>query len=389
MTQRFFLLPTAAGEARIASALAIGTSLRLTHMAVGDGNGVLPEPTRDRISLVNEKRRAPLNALTPDPDNPGQYIAEQVIPAEVGGWWIREGGLYDENGDLCYYSNIPETYKPRLAEGSGRTQVIRLVVLVTGSVSVELKIDPSVVMATRQYVDDRVDSRFNECAASSLPAALGTAAGIGADLATTNAAEGNLDDLLTPGEYAYTSANPNAPSDAGVIKVWRENSQWISQLCQSRSGELFVRTRNADGAWSPWRWNATLPGDGVTYSSIGASVDAGIANELATPQIQIARGVYLISPYNCGFEVENSDGSYYLTCLAQFDAGSGESGFTNLPQSGLGPYNQPPFLVRVFSATATVRFILKNNGSTPPGRGTVRVRGNHINAFAFYGNKVL
>ncbi|SDO94205.1 Phage tail-collar fibre protein [Ralstonia sp. 25mfcol4.1] len=385
MTQRYFLMPTAAGEARIANAQALGKPFRLTHMAVGDGNGALPEPSRQRSALVNEKRRAPLNMLSPDPDNPGQYIAEQVIPAEVGGWWMREAGLYDEDGMLCYYSNLPETYKPRLAEGSGRTQVIRLVVLVTGQVKVELKIDASAVLATREYVDNR----FGACTAASLPAVLGTAAGVGADLAVTNAAAGDLNALVTPGEYFYSSANPNAPSDAGVMKVWREDSQWVSQLCQSRSGELFVRTRNADGAWSPWRWNATLPSDRAAYAAVGVTVEVGIANELRTPQIQLARGVYVIAPYNCGFEIENSHGSYYLTCFAQFDAGIGESGFTNVPQVNPSPYNQSPFVVRVFSAMATVRFVLKNNGSIPSGHGTVRIRGGNYNAFAFYGNKVL
>lgn len=156
MAQTYFLIPTADGEAKLANAQALGIPLKLTAMAVGDGNGVLPVPSRDRKTLVNERRRAPLNSLTQDPDNPSQIIAEQVIPEDVGGWWIREAGLYDDTGTLIYYTNVPETYKPQLAEGSGRTQVVRLVCLVTSGATVELKVDPSIVLATRSYVDTQI-----------------------------------------------------------------------------------------------------------------------------------------------------------------------------------------------------------------------------------------
>jgi len=153
MAQIYFLLPTADGEAKLANAQALGIPLKLTHMAVGDGNGALPAPSRDRKTLVNEKRRAPINSLTQDPANASQIIAEQVIPEDVGGWWIREAGLFDEGGTMIYYSNIPETYKPQLAEGSGRQQIVRLVCLVTSGATVELKIDPAIVLATRAYAD--------------------------------------------------------------------------------------------------------------------------------------------------------------------------------------------------------------------------------------------
>lgn len=153
MAQIYFLLPTADGEAKLANAQALGIPLKLTHMAVGDGNGALPVPSRDRKTLVNEKRRAPINSLTQDPANASQIIAEQVIPEDVGGWWIREAGLFDEGGTMIYYSNIPETYKPQLAEGSGRQQIVRLVCLVTSGATVELKIDPAIVLATRAYAD--------------------------------------------------------------------------------------------------------------------------------------------------------------------------------------------------------------------------------------------
>lgn len=161
MPQTFFIIPTAVGEAKLANAQALGQPIKFTHISVGDGNGALPTPDRNRTTLVNERRRAPINTLAPDAANPSQYIAEQVIPEDVGGWWIRELGLHDETGALCFYGNCAETYKPQLAEGSGRTQVVRMVILVSAGASVELKVDPSIVLATRGYVDTQIAAELD------------------------------------------------------------------------------------------------------------------------------------------------------------------------------------------------------------------------------------
>ncbi|MBB8898700.1 phage tail protein, partial [Escherichia coli] len=104
----------------------------------------------------NEKRRAALNMLYIDPQNSSQIIAEQVIPENEGGWWIREVGLFDESGALIAVGNCPESYKPQLAEGSGRTQTVRMVLITSSTDNIILKIDPAVVLATRKYVDDKV-----------------------------------------------------------------------------------------------------------------------------------------------------------------------------------------------------------------------------------------
>jgi phage-related tail fiber protein len=125
-------------------------------MAVGDANGTLPTPDPAQTKLVNQKRIAPLNLLAVDPNNTSQIIAEQIIPENEGGFWIREIGLYDDDGILIAVANCPETYKPQLQEGSGRTQTIRMILIVSSTSSISLKIDPSVVLATRQYVDDKV-----------------------------------------------------------------------------------------------------------------------------------------------------------------------------------------------------------------------------------------
>lgn len=156
MPQEFFSTLTVVGEERLASAAALGSSLQLTHLAVGDGGGVRVMPTPAQTKLVREVRRAPVNRVETDPANPGQIIIEQVIPETEGGWWIREIGVFDKDSNRIAVGNCPDTYKPLLAESSGRTQVIRMVLIVSSTDAITLKIDPSVVLATRQHVTETV-----------------------------------------------------------------------------------------------------------------------------------------------------------------------------------------------------------------------------------------
>lgn len=156
MSQTYYAILTAVGEAKLANAAALGTQLQISRMAVGDGGGNLPPPNRTQTALIGEQYRADLNTLQVDPANASQVIAELVIPETTGGWWIREMGLYDAAGDLIAVSNCPPSYKPQMAEGSGRTQVLRMVLIVSSTAAVQLKIDPSVVLATREYVTTTV-----------------------------------------------------------------------------------------------------------------------------------------------------------------------------------------------------------------------------------------
>lgn len=156
MTVKYYAILTNQGAARLANATMLGSKLNLTQMVVGDANGVLPTPDPAQTKLINQKRIAPLNLLSVDPNNQSQIIAEQIIPENEGGFWIREIGLYDDEGVLIAVANCPETYKPQLQEGSGRTQTIRMILVVTNTEAITLKIDPSVVLATRKYVDDEV-----------------------------------------------------------------------------------------------------------------------------------------------------------------------------------------------------------------------------------------
>ncbi|MGV0082459.1 phage tail-collar fiber domain-containing protein [Rahnella aceris] len=156
MTAKYYALLTNLGAAKLANATALGTQLSLAQMAVGDGGGTLPTPDPAQTQLIGEKRRAALNSLSVDPANTNQIIAEQIIPEDQGGFWIREIGLFDQDNTLIAIANCPETYKPQLQEGSGRTQTVRMILVVNSTDAVTLKIDPSVVLATRKYVDDKV-----------------------------------------------------------------------------------------------------------------------------------------------------------------------------------------------------------------------------------------
>ncbi|MFB9921175.1 phage tail protein [Pseudomonas brassicacearum] len=155
-TSQFFAILTNVGAAKQANADALGVPWKLTDMGVGDANGTDPVPSAAQTSLINEWRRRPLNQLFIDPVNPAVIVAEQVIPADEGGFWIREIGLYDADGDLVAVANCPPSFKPIMSQGSGRTQVVRMNFIVSSTGNITLKIDPSVVLATREFVERRI-----------------------------------------------------------------------------------------------------------------------------------------------------------------------------------------------------------------------------------------
>ncbi|SFW61395.1 Phage tail-collar fibre protein [Pseudomonas sp. NFACC09-4] len=155
-TSQFFAILTNVGAAKQANADALGIPWKISEMGVGDANGTDPIPSPSQTALINERRRRPLNQLFIDPANPAVLIAEQVIPDDVGGFWIREIGLYDADGDLVAVANCAPSYKPLLPQGSGRTQVVRVNFIVGSAGNITLKIDPSVVLATREFVDKRI-----------------------------------------------------------------------------------------------------------------------------------------------------------------------------------------------------------------------------------------
>ncbi|WP_145185823.1 phage tail protein [Pseudomonas sp. URMO17WK12:I11] len=153
---QFYAILTNVGAAKQANADALGIAWKITQMAIGDANGADPTPNATQTSLINEWRRAPLNQLKVDDQNNAIIIAEQVIPADVGGKWIREIALYDADGDMVAVANCAPTYKPLLSQGSGRTQVVRMNLVVSSASNVQLKIDPAVVLATREWVSEEL-----------------------------------------------------------------------------------------------------------------------------------------------------------------------------------------------------------------------------------------
>ncbi|MCP4102904.1 MAG: phage tail protein, partial [Lentisphaerae bacterium] len=165
----FYSVLTTVGQAVLANAGALGQTINLSHMAVGDGNGSTVTPSETATALVNEVYRGSLNSLSTDPDNPNWLIAELVIPTNVGGWTVHEVGLFDGNGNLFAYGNFPETYKPQLSEGASRDLVIRMVLQISGTANVELKIDPAVVLATRDYADIVAQVKIAEHEAATNP----------------------------------------------------------------------------------------------------------------------------------------------------------------------------------------------------------------------------
>ncbi|MBN5425510.1 phage tail protein [Serratia marcescens] len=156
MMNKYKAIITTAGAAKIAAASAGGTQLKIISMAVGDGNGTLPTPNPAQTKLVNEKYRAALNGLTIDKALKNHILAEMIIPANVGGFWLREMGLYDEAGTLIAVSNMAESYKPKLEEGSGRTQTLRMILIVSSTEAIQVISGGDTVLATKDFVADAI-----------------------------------------------------------------------------------------------------------------------------------------------------------------------------------------------------------------------------------------
>ncbi|MDI5893076.1 phage tail protein [Halomonas rhizosphaerae] len=216
---QFYTLLTDVGQAKLANAVALGQTIEITELAVGDGGGSLPTPDSGATALINEVRRAPINTSTTDPDNPSWIVVEQVLPPDVGGWTIREIGIFDVDGDLIGVGNYPETYKPVLAEGSSRTQTVRFVLEVSDTAAVTLKVDPNVVLATRDYVDTERDEHE---ASRNHPAA-------------TEAAQGMA--------RIATQAETDAGIDDGKFITAKKLKAWVKQATESVMGLLKVATQ--------------------------------------------------------------------------------------------------------------------------------------------------
>lgn len=211
---------TVIGAARIALAAQSGEKVSITKMAVGDGGGVLPLPDPTQVTLVNELYEAELNNLTISESNTNMIIAEMTIPAEVGGFWIREVGLIADDGALIAVGNLPETYKPLLPQGSGRVQTIRVVIAVSSTAAIEIKIDPAIVVATVDYVDRRVREAKNRADNAAAFAATRT----------------TFDEVYPPGVAIFFAVNLNP------------NEKWPGTRWQYTGENKTIRIAKADGS---------------------------------------------------------------------------------------------------------------------------------------------
>lgn len=160
MAAKYYTILTETGKAKVANAAALGRQIQLSHLAVGDGNGAEYDPIETQTALKKENYRTPISHLGTDAQNPNWVIAEGMIPVDTGGWFVREVGVYDEDGDLFAIGKYPETYKPTLAEGTGRDLYVRFIMVVSNTETINMKIDPTVEIATKTFVKGRTDKSF-------------------------------------------------------------------------------------------------------------------------------------------------------------------------------------------------------------------------------------
>lgn len=160
MAATYYSILTKAGLAKASNSLALGIPFAISAMALGDGNGQAVVPNADMTKLVKEVFRAPVNDLVPVPATPGLFLVELYVPLEVGGFTVREMGLYDDKGVLLAVCNTPPTPKLDASTGASSEQVFRFSILLTNTVNPVIMIDPSTVVATRQYVDRTVFQRL-------------------------------------------------------------------------------------------------------------------------------------------------------------------------------------------------------------------------------------
>lgn len=160
MAEQFYTILTAIGKAKIANANVLGNKINLTALAVGDSNGKYYNPTENQETLVNEVWRGNIQNISIDKDNPNWIVTEGVIPSQIGGFTVREVGLFDEDGDLLVISKYPETYKPIVENGATKDVRIRLILEVSNAANVTLKINPAVIFATKEDVEN-VDKKVS------------------------------------------------------------------------------------------------------------------------------------------------------------------------------------------------------------------------------------
>ena len=287
------------GAAQLASAAATGTPLNFTHMAVGDGNGVTPIPSKLQTALIHENLRLPLNRLTARADRP-VIVAELILPSNVGGWWVREVGLYDSAGRLVAVANYPATFKPTLGQGTGRTQGIRLQILVSSTANITLIDDPTLVTPTLEVVRDEILKGTAGFAARLKTArkialmgdATGEALFDGSNAATINMALANSG--VTAGSYGKVKVNAKGL----VVEGQALEAADIPALDASKitTGTLSRPTSGNAGTATKWQTARTLSFSGAATGQGQLDGSGNLAIDLALSGLDVSKLISGILP---------------------------------------------------------------------------------------------
>lgn len=269
----YYTILTDIGIAKLANALALGQTVNLTEFAVGDGgeDGVY-NPTSSQTALKNETYRAPVNAISIDEDNPSWLIIEAVVPAQNGGWYVREAGIFDDDGDMIAIIKYPETFKPQLEAGVGKDLYLRSILEHSNVAQVTLKIDPAVVLASRDFVRKAVQQH---AASTDHPAATELTQGM-SQIATQEQVDTGDDDtaFVTPKKLRWGISWLFAAAGYIVLPSWLGSFkiQW-STTTTSASGVLSVTY--------PMAFEG-VPGAVVATASTGAQSIATVQNPSKT-----------------------------------------------------------------------------------------------------------
>jgi len=300
----FYSIWTDVGRAKEAAALVGGARIEITHVAVGDGGGATYDPVGAQIALVGEKWRGAPNLLAVDDENPNWVRAEAFLPASVGGWTVREAGLIDAAGDLVAIAKLPETYKPVLAEGSGKDLLVRLILEVTSSATVTLKIDPTAVLASRAFVSAEIEGVEGLVAAEA-------AARKAADVVLAAALAAHEGDTDNPHEvtaetidaariflcefyfFRHPTLRPGfQPAQGGLLENAAALYPEAWAYLQTAEGQLLCKTEAEWQAMTQAIWHTNADGSQVGWNGIGGApfyVQDLAAGTLRLPDI---RGMY-------------------------------------------------------------------------------------------------
>ncbi|WFW78564.1 phage tail protein [Citrobacter braakii] len=327
MTVKYKTVITRAGAEKLAAAtLPNGKKVNFAAMAVGDGGGKLPEPDASQTKLVNEVWRHALNKISQDKKHKNYVVAELVIPPETGGFWLREMGLYDDTGTLIAVGNMAESYKPELAEGSGRAQTLRMVIMVSDIDTVELSIDTTLVMATQDYVDDKLaeheqsrrhpDATLKEKGFTQLSSATDSTS---EELAATPKAVKAAHDLAS-GKYTAQDAST---ARKGIVKLSNEADS-VSEELAATPKAVKIAMDNANARLSKDRNGSDIPNTSLFVQNIGLKPTVDKAANAVQKNGDTMTGSLTLSESGVTIKTSNGDSPQYsiqnIVSGAEFNA---------------------------------------------------------------------